>query len=391
MKRAKRQRDKKTAIKTPVALKPAPTPSNARRFAHIAQTVGLVVFFCVFCVFVLCYIDPQVLLSSSGIDIHHYVSVIHAQKASPESGVSYDGPPLRRLFILELTPRYFLQAVSEPGGLMRLIVTLCLYACHYPVVGALLITAAAVLFRWVFSRFISGVCAARPYTLGFIPTLSIVIVCAWYEWRYFAYLFPIAGSLGLAVLYQKSGLVSHWKRVIIVSVLFWSAWYCMQWGCFLVLLFTVIHELFQKNRTNTFSIMAAVVVNAATAFALDAFVIPLHASIQWRDFTESSCLPLAVIIFFPIAAVLFAALSRVKFFIKICSTWSGVIAQTSMVIFGVSAVFLWVCISPVNRDTRTIARTEHHSIRGSWAAVLREPTRPLFAHFGPKPGSLQAF
>ena len=338
MKRAKRQQDKKTAIKTPVAFKPAPSPSKAPRFARIAQAVVLIAFFCVFFVFVLCYIDPQVLLSSSGIDIHHYVSVIHAQKASPESGVSYDGPPLRRLFILELTLRYFLQAVSEPGGLMRLIVTLCLYACHYPVVGALLITAAAVLFRWVFSRFISGVCAVRPYTLGFIAPLSIVIVCAWYEWRYFAYLFPIVGAVSFAVWYQKTRLVSHWKRVIIVSALFWSAWYCMQWGCFLVFLFIVIHELFQKNRIKTFSIMAAVVVNAATALALDAFVIPLRASIHWRDFTESSCLPLAVIIFFPIAAVLFVALSRVKFFIKICSTWAGVIAQTSMVIFGVSGV-----------------------------------------------------
>jgi hypothetical protein len=175
-----------------------------------------------------------------------------------------------------------------------------------------------------------------------------------------------------------------------LSVLFWIAWYLMQWGCLLVLLFIVIHELFSKKR-RVASIVIAAAVNGALLYFVDAWFIPLNMTIRWSDFTELSGLPLAVIGFFPLAAIILAALSRLRPAPEGKAKAIGGIVQTSLLVCGAVAAAVWLCREPVNRDTRTVARTVYHVMNGQWEAVLHEKTTSLFADFPQKAGRLQVF
>ena len=79
----------------------------------------------------------------------------------------------------------------------------------------------------------------------------------------------------------------------------------MQWGCLLVLLFALIHELFSRERRIA-AVAFAAAINGALLYAVDAWFVPLDMTIRWKDFTALSGLPLAVIGFFPLAAIILA-------------------------------------------------------------------------------------
>jgi hypothetical protein len=283
-------------------------------------------FFSFFSVFLLFYIDPAVIYSSNGINIHNYVATMHAQDASPQHTSSYADPSFRRLFILELTPEYLRGIAVAPGGWTRLAVTLCIYACHY-------------------------------------PALFILTICAWYELSDCTFLLPVAGALAFAVCYQRLRPASAVSRALWLSLFFWLAWYLMQWGSLLVLLFAVIHELFSRERRIA-AIAFAAAVNGAMLYFVDAWFVPLNMTIRWSDFTTLSGLPLVVIVFFPLAAIILAVWNRLRRAPEGTVAATGAIVRTSLLVCFTAAAAVWLCREPVNRDTRTIARTMHHVMNG---------------------------
>jgi hypothetical protein len=351
--------------------------------------VPLLFFSCSF-VFLLHYIDPAVVYSSNGINIHNYVATMHAQEASPQHTASYADPSFRRLFILELTPEYLREIAVAPGGWTRLAVTLCIYACYYSIAGALAVTGLALFFYWIFPLYIQGTGARRPLFLGFVPSFFLLTICAWYELSDCTFLLPVAGALACAVFYQRLRPASAVSRALWLSLFFWSTWYFMQWGCLLVLLFTVIHELFRRERRIA-PVAFAAAVNGALLYAVDARFVPLDMTIRWKDFAAPSGLPLAVIVFFPLASIILAAWSRFRRAPEGKVAAIGAIVRTSLLVCVTAAVAVWLCREPVNRDTRTIARTMHHVMNGQWEAVLHEKTAALFADFPQRAGPLQEF
>ncbi|MBN2188420.1 MAG: hypothetical protein JW699_03120 [Chitinispirillaceae bacterium] len=350
--------------------------------------IPLLFFGCYF-VFLLHHIDPAVIFSSNGMNIHNYVATMHAQEASPQHAASYADPPFRRLFILELTPAYLQEIAVTPGGWTRLAVTLCIYACHYPIAGALIITGLALFFFWIFPLYLLGICAVRPFILRFVPPFFLMTICAWYELSDCAFLLPVAGALACAVFYQRLP-ASAVSRTLWLSLLFWLAWYLMQWGCLLVLLFIVIHELFSGERRIAAVVMATA-ANGALLYAVDALFIPLDMTIHWKNFTELSGLPLVAIAFFPLAAIFLAAWGRLRRVPEGTTETIGAIVRTSLLVCGIAAAAVWLCRGPVNRDTRTIARTMRHVMNGQWEEVLHEKTAALFADFPQRAGPLQEF
>jgi hypothetical protein len=353
------------------------------------QGVPSLFFACCF-VFLLGHIGPAVIFSSNGINIHNYVAAMHAQEASPQHTASYADPSFRRLFILELTPEYLRETAVAPGGWTRLAVTLCIYACHYPIAGALAVTGLALFFFWIFPLYIQGTGAKRPFLLCYVPSFFLLTICAWYELSYCTFILPVAGALACAVFYQRLRPASAVSRALWLSLLFWLAWYLMQWGCLLVLLFIIIHELFSGERRIAAGVMA-VAANGALLYAVDAWFVPLDMTIRWKDFTELSGLPLAVIVFFPLASIILAAWGRLRRAPEGRATAIGEIVRTSLLVCGTVASAVWLCREPVNRDTRTFARTMHHVMNGQWDAVLHEKTAALFAHFPQRTGPLQEF
>ena len=351
--------------------------------------VPLFFFTCCF-VFLLRYIDPAVIYSSNGINIHNYVAAMHAQDASPQHTSSYADPSFRRLFILELTPEYLREIAVVPGGWTRLAVTLCIYACHYPIAGALAVTALALFFYWIFPLYILGICAVRPFIFRFVPPLFLLTICAWYELAYCTFLLPVAGAVVFAVFYQRLRPAGAVSRALWLSLFFWLAWYFMQWGCLLVLLFTVIHEFFSRERRIAAVVMATA-ANGALLYVVDALFIPLDMTIRWSDFMTLSGFPLAVIIFFPLAAIILAAWSRLRRAPEGKVEAISAIVRTSLLVCVTVIAAVWLCREPVNRDTRTIARTMHNVMNGQWEAILHEKTVALFADFPQKAGPLQEF
>jgi hypothetical protein len=351
--------------------------------------VPLLFFGCYF-FFLFFYINPAVVYSSNGINIHNYVATMHAQEASPQHTALYADPSFRRLFILELTPEYLRKTAVAPGGWTRLAVTLCICACHYPIAGALIITGLALFFFWIFSLYLQGAGGIRPFILRFLPPFFLLTICAWYELSDGTFLLPIAGALACAVLYQRLRPASAVSRALWLSLLFWLAWYLMQWGCLLVLLFTVIHELFSRERRIA-AVVIASAANGALFYAVDARFVPLDMMTHWGDFTALSGLPLVVIGFFPLAAIILAAWGRLRRAPEGTAAAVGAIVRTLLLVCGIAAAAVWLCREPVNRDTRTIARTMHHVMNGQWEAVLHEKTAALFKDFPQRTGPLQEF
>jgi hypothetical protein len=379
-----------TSAGTKKGQRPNSGPRSILRRGNLTRFGIPLLFFGSCFVFVLFYIDPAVIYASNGINIHNSVAATHVKEASPQDTSLIADPSYRRLFILELTPEYLREIAGTPGGWTRLAVTLCIYVCHYPFAGALAITALALFFYWIFPLYLQGACLIRPFFLRFIPALFILTMCAWYELSYFVFLLPVAGALAFTVFYQRFRPDGAMARVLLMSLLFWSAWYLFQWGCLLVLPFAAIHEWFNRERRiASFAIASS--VDCALLFALDAWFIPFSMTIRWRDFMVPHGLPLVMIGFFPLAATLLAVLGRMRHMPEGKTTAIGAIVQTSLLVCGTVAAAVWLCRDPVNRDTRTLARTVYHVMNEQWDAVLHEKTAALFADFPRKSGALQAF
>lgn len=353
-----------------------------RRFGRIS--IPLIFFICFF-IFLWRHIDPAVIYSNNGINIHTFVSIMHAPETSSYAELLY-GP----LYILELTPEYLRGIAISPGGWTRLATALCINVCHYPIAGALAVTMLALFFYLVFALYLQGIGARRPLVLPFIPAFFILTMCAWYELSYCAFLLPVACALTFAVFYQRLRPGTVLTQSLWLTLFFWFVWYLTQWGYLLLLLFIVISELFSKKRRFA-SVVIAAAVNGVLLYITDTWFIPLNQTIHWNDFAMLSGLPLAVIGFFPLSALILAALGRLwrapqNKAKKVC-----VIAQISLLICGTVAIYVWICQEQVNRDTRIISRTAHHCMNGQWEAILHENTAPFFAGFPQKAGQLQIF
>ncbi len=307
---------------------------------------------------------------------------MHAPDASSYADLMYQPQ-----FILELTPSYLREIAAAPGGWTRLAVTLLIYACGFPFPGALAVTAVALFFFWIFSRYLQEIGGRRPLLLRYVPVFFILAICAWYELSYCAFLLPVAGALAFAVFYRRFTHAATAAGVLWFTALFWAAWYLMHWGSLLVLLLILIPCSFGKERR--IHVIAAAVCNAALLWVADAFFLPLKMTIRWSDFTMMSGLPLAVTGFFPLAAIVRAALLRIRPQPEGGPKAAGAILRMSLLACGTVAFAVWLYREPVNRDTRTVARTVHHVIKGQWDAILHEKTAPLFANFPHKSGILQ--
>jgi hypothetical protein len=377
---------KKPLSRKGVVEKPVRNTGMSLLFRRMMQYGIPVLFFGFFFVFLLFYINPAVICTSNGIDIHNYVAAMHM----PEGSRQYDGLPFRHLYILELTSEYFREIATTPGGWTNFAVTLLIYACHYPVAGALAVTGLALFFFWIFSLYIQGTGANRSYIFRFVPPLFLLTICAWYELGYSVFLLPVAGALLVSVFYQRYCPADGIKRSLLLSVLFWSGWYFLQWGCLLILIFVMIHELFSKKPGKT-SIAIVAFVNGALLYVLDAWLIPLNMTIHWKDFIKLSGLPLIAIVFFPLTSIILVVWSRIwrKAEGRVASIFA--IVQTVLFLCLAVETVVWLCKEPVNRDTRTIARTLHNVLNRNWEAVLHEKTGELFKGFPQNAGQLHAF
>jgi hypothetical protein len=310
---------------------------------------------------------------------------MHAQGTT-----SYTDPWFLNLFILEYTPEYFYTIATTPGGWTTFIVTLCIYTCHYPVFGALVIIAFALFLSLIFALYIKGCGIKKLYHLYYVPSLCILILCFWYELRYLEFFVPVAGALVFSILYKHFQPSVSVLNALWLSLIFWFTWYFVGWGCFLFLLFVMIQE-FCFRKQNILFITLVVTINGALLFLLDHQIIPLNKTIQWRDFMVLSGLPLVMVLFFPIVAVILLLINRRSIIsVKKDSVFKTVIL-TLVNVCCLAVVGIWLFKDPINHNTRTIARTVHNVMNRQWDDILHEKTTVLFEGFPKKADPLQLF
>lgn len=347
-------------------------------------------FYTGFFLILLLYVNPPVIFSDTGLNVHGYVSSMHRQDALKDSSVQYVDPWINHLYILEMTPKYLHDVFSVPGGISGLLVTLCIYACHNAIAGALVMTLLAIIFNLLLSAYISGLCGRKPLFAGFIPSIFILTICAWYEPWYLSFLIPITCALVFTLIYQRFGGRRIAFRMLAISVLFWLSWYFVLWGCMATLLLMVIHELFCKDRKIAILFVTAV-VNTLIFYSADAFFVPYGVSVRWMDFFALNGLILAAVLFFPVISV-YSALSA--WLVK-KSTGNikkrAAIFETAAFTLCIILFVSWLFADPINRNTRTVARTVHHVNNGMWDAVLGENTKTIFKGFPDNAGALQLF
>jgi hypothetical protein len=342
-------------------------------------------------IFLLQHINPAILYSSNGINIHNYVAAMHKQMTTPQDTAVYKDRSVRIQHILELTPHYLRAVAAQPGGWIQFAATLSIYVCHNAVTGALVLTGIAFLLYLLFRCYVQKFSIRRPQLLSLIPPFFVLTICAWYDPYYLSFLLPVAGALGFAILFVRlRRAASARSPVLWLSLLFWSSWYLLQWGSLLLLLLVIVHELIVHKRA-TVPVIIAAGLNALLLLVADLRFLPTEMTIHWQDFAEQSGMPLIMIGYFPLAALIHAAWNRQRRLNPGTETVSRMFVRAIVSMCIIVAAIVWLYADPVNRDTRTIARTVYHVYNRNWNAVLHENTAALFRGFPRKAGALQAF
>jgi len=347
--------------------------------------------FCWLFLFLLFYIDPAIIYSSNGMSVHDYVETMHKQHGGASTTQLYKAPPIKFPLILEMTPEYLSPIAASPGGLTLFVATLCLYSCHHAILGAIILTGVAIVFCLVFFTYLKKTGVDRPYMAVVVPPLFIVMTCVRYDLNNGTFLLPVVGALILAIVYQcLAKNASIVKRVVGMCILFWCLWYLMQWGALLLLLFIIIHEL-RSSKANVVPVIFAAAINAVMFLMIDTWFIPPAATTRWWYFTEQLGLPIIMIGYFPIVAFVLTISGSFLRSSHVKTTVTRPVINAVVTVSGIVAVSVWSCAVPVNRDTRTIARTVHHVLNKQWEAVLDEDTKAMFEGFPQNAGALQAF
>lgn len=361
------------------------------KLEKIARTGIPILFFLFFLVFLLWYIDPAIIYSSNGIGIHSYVAAMHAIETSSTVSHPYSGPLFFPPFILEFSDTFANEILYPPGGFSRLLAALLIYLCHSSLIGSLVLTAFSLLTFQLFIVYLKCIGTKPSYTLSCIPSFFILLISAWYQLDYIYFLIPVAGSLIFTILFQHFRTSETFLRSSAFTFVFWLAWYLFLWGAFLFLIFTIIREFSSKEKSSSTFLIASA-VNAVLLFALDLFVFPINATVNWTSFTAQSGLPLMMLLVLPFTAALYTFLSK---FSKSPKNSFQIFLRTTMDLSILSIVtvtlVLWLLFNPVNRDTRTISRTCAHVMNGQWNKILKENTSKMFSGFPEKAGTLQAF
>ncbi|MBN2189106.1 MAG: hypothetical protein JW699_06605 [Chitinispirillaceae bacterium] len=333
-------------------------------------------FFALFFVYLSAHIDPRVIYSCNGFDLYHYVHHAGAGDLSKSNIIDHHYYGGHRC-ILELTPSCFRDVFTLPGGLTGFLTTIVVYACHYPVLGALAVTSIAWLLYLFFPAYVRR-CGGPPlFICRYLPALFLLAVCARYELNYLFYLVPILGALTAVIIYQQLSSGSSARQALVFFVLFWLAYWFFQWAALLFTLFVIIHELFSRPKRFVVPGFAAA-VNIGLLFVIERYGLSVENSMHMSEFFLPVVPPVIVIACFPLAAVIvsIASAQRPAFLRALPS-----VVRPLALLCIAAGVVAWSVDDPVLRKTRTVARTLHHLRNGQWERILKESRSPLVAGF----------
>jgi hypothetical protein len=343
-------------------------------------------FIAFFFIYLLVYIDPRVIYSCNGFDLFPYVHHTCSGDLSKANIIDHHWYGGHR-FILELSPAYFKSIAAVPGGMTGFLTTLVVYACHYPVMGALAVTAIAWLFYFLFPAYIRQCGGPSLFINRYLPAVFILAVCARYELNYLVYFIPILGALTASIIYQQWPSRSSARSVLAFSLLFWPTYWFFQWAALLFALCIVIHDIFRRPSALLVTGIAAT-VNTGLLAVIEHYGLAVENTIHAGEFLLPVVPPIIVIAYFLLVAVIVnIAAAHPPALLRALPS----IVRPLGLLLIVAGFFVWSVNDPVHRKTRTMARTLHHLQNGQWERILKENYSSLHTAFPVIKGPLQQF
>jgi len=350
-------------------------------------------FFVFFYLYLVVYIDPRIIYSCNGFDLYPYVHYSASGEISKANIVDHHLYGDHR-YILELTPSYLKGILAVPGGLTNLLVTLTIYACYYPIMGALAITAIAWLLYFLFPAYIRRCGGPSLLICRYLPAIFLLAICGRYELNYLAYFIPVLGALTAGIIYQRLSSCSPGGRILVFSVFFWAAYWFFQWAALLFTIFVLIYEGFRRAKSLVIPGITAI-FNIAVLFVVENHALPVENGIHISEFFLPIVPPILFIAYFPLVALVFNP-AATRFLSRIehpAASLSSAVRpiRPVIVLFAVTGVLFWLVTDPDFRNTRIIARTLYHIQNGQWEQVLKEKSSSLFNNFPVTNDPLQQF
>jgi hypothetical protein len=351
------------------------------------------VFFIFFFLFLLLYINPRIIHTCNGASIAAWVRFSHAQANAAgitQKAGSYHFPKL----ILETTPAYFKQAVFPPGGVTRFVITILMEACAYPVAGALLITICAWLLFAIPPLF-SRQCGGSPLLISrYLLPLWLLAACAGYELNVLFWMIPLLGAFTAASLYQRLKQRGVVVNAAAMTVLFWVVWYLCGPACILFLILALLHNLFSAPRSLAIN-MPTAALSAAIIYIVEYLFVPPEYAMDFGFLLSPPMAPVfaivgisAIIVFFHPATVRFLLRGHAN---KLLSRKIPEWARATLVLLLAALTIALIAAAPLNRDTRTVARTLHFLLEKQWNRILSEDFTALYRNFPRENSGLQTF
>lgn len=345
-------------------------------------------FFVFFFFYLLLYIDPRVIYSCNGFDLHSYFKF-----TADDAGTAKE-PAFHTLYILELSPEYFKKVVSTPGGTAQFLMTAVIYSCHYALSGALALTAFALLLYFIFRVYARRCGVFLPLILRLIPPVFVLCMCQWYDLNFMAYCVPAAGALLAAIV----GLSLPWKttagRIISLTALFWVTYYLFQWACLLFVLLICLAPLFRSRRL-LFPLGATLLVNSGTMYLAESLCTAPENSCALYTFAEPSIIPLVIALYFPCATILcfpgFIRLLSKTALARLQKNQTAAVVLPFLSVMVAAGAALLLSINQTNREIRVTARTLHHEQNRQWDRILKENTSVLFRGLSSDPTPIELF
>jgi len=378
----KRVRETMTPLKTAAA-----SSSPKKTLAAKINTYGApVAFFLFFFFYLLWYIDPRVIYSCNGFDLHSYLTYIQALATADNAHMPRE-PSFHSMYILELTQEYFKNVFSIPGGLTRFIVTAVIYSCHYALWGALVLTAFALLL-YSFSRVYVRRCGVYlPIILRFVPPVFILLMCQWYDLNCMVYCVPAAVALLSAIAYQALPLKTTAGLAAGLTVFFWMTYYFFQWASLLFALLICI-DLLYRDRRALFTFGVTLLVNGGIMYLVESTLLAPENSFSLKQFVTPSVFPLVIVSYFPLVTMLCGpAVVRLQLkppLARLQIKSAACLLPILSVILAAGAA-LWLSGHQINREIRVAGRILHYEQNRQWDRILQENTSAVFKE---SPGDL---
>lgn len=375
----------------PTLLHEDTPPVNAARSKVFHYAVPSL-FFLFFFLYVLKSIDPAILYSCNGFNISSYIRYLHEKERGAKTlhqpdRYSGDG------YILELTPRFFREQLSVPGGLANLLVTFAVYSCNHSPLGATVLTVVALLLFLLVPLPSKKRYHDTLFLVKFIPSITMLVLIHFYDPVILAPVLPVIGGLAAAALYQKACDDSIFKKTTVLTILFWSTWYLFQWGVLLFWALSVIPPLFERPLRPVLPLVA--VINLGALFLVENGMIAPENAMQPADLVRWPLPPLLLYLWFTVPALLR----------ELPSAWRRALrkavprhaASHHRIIDGILVaamtllVVAWARNDRLLLDVRSTARTVHYLRNRMWDKVLAADFSAQFSHFPEKAGPLQCY